>query len=278
MSNTFKRPMFRKGGDVGGGIMDTVVERGQYAESNAKDFATIKDKVDFIESIGDTGSKLSDPLTQFLLTYGPAVAKQTGGGSLIGNLVGAAEKPTANLIKDINTQKKTRQAIGLELFGDMDDDDVSALISKAKQVSKETGRDYKDVLNELYQTEIYRKDKSPGAKDEDELATSIESIIKATTSRVGVPLLDYDQAKLVYADIQNLEKTNPEAYQQFLRTRSSDKYIFGSAEYGSDGLIKKNSVLSSLPENQYVYDIEKGKFIYRQGNKVFELEETIKEE
>ena len=60
--------MFRKGGDVGGGIMDTVVERGQYANSNASDFATIKDKVDFIESIGDTGSKLSDPLTQFLLT------------------------------------------------------------------------------------------------------------------------------------------------------------------------------------------------------------------
>ena len=164
------------------------------------------------------------------------------------------------------------------MFGNIDDEDISALINKAKQVSKETGRDYKDVLNELYQTEIYRKDKSPGAKDEDELATSIDSIIKATTSRVGVPLLDYDQAKLVYADIQNLEKTNPEAYQQFLRTRSSDKYIFGSAEYGSDGLIKKNSVLSSLPENQYVYDIEKGKFIYRQGNKIFELEETIKEE
>ena len=95
---------------------------------------------------------------------------------------------------------------------------------------------------------------------------------------MGVPLLDYDQAKLVYSDIQNLAKTNPEAYKQFLRTRSSDKYIFGSTEYGSDGIIQKNSVLSSIPENQYVYDIEKGKFIYRQGNKIFELEETIKEE
>ena len=32
MSNTFKRPMFRKGGDVGGGIMDNVVERRNYAK------------------------------------------------------------------------------------------------------------------------------------------------------------------------------------------------------------------------------------------------------
>ena len=37
MSNIFKRPMFRKGGTTGGGIMDNVVERGQYADSNAKD-------------------------------------------------------------------------------------------------------------------------------------------------------------------------------------------------------------------------------------------------
>jgi hypothetical protein len=27
---TFKRPMFRKGGTTGGGIMDNIVERGQY--------------------------------------------------------------------------------------------------------------------------------------------------------------------------------------------------------------------------------------------------------
>ena len=42
MSNTFKRPMFRKGGDVGGGIMDNVVERRNYAKSNADDFSTLR--------------------------------------------------------------------------------------------------------------------------------------------------------------------------------------------------------------------------------------------
>jgi|TARA_R100000479_G_scaffold83872_2_gene40619 hypothetical protein len=276
---TFKRPMFRKGGDVGGGIMDTVVDRSQYAngpEDPNKDLMSIRDKVDFIESIGG-GDQLADPLTQFLLSYGPAVATQTGGGSTIGNLVAAAKEPTADLLKNINTQRRARQAIALELF-DEDDDEVSALIRKARQVSKDTGRDYKDVLDELYRTEIFRKDKSPTAKKEGEDLTSIQSIIDATTSRTGVPLLDYDQAKTVFKDVGELQKINPEVYDKFLRTRSSDKYIFGSGEYSPEGVILENSVLRSLPDNTYVYDIEKGKFIYKQGNRVFELEEKTEEE
>ena len=85
MSNIFKRPMFRKGGDVGGGIMNNVVERGQYAESNAKDFTTLKDRIDFIEGLGKTG--LDDPLTRFLLELGPNIVGQTGGGGTIGNIL-----------------------------------------------------------------------------------------------------------------------------------------------------------------------------------------------
>ena len=112
---TFKRPMFRKGGDVGGGIMDTVVDRSQYAngpEDPNKDLMSIRDKVDFIESIGG-GDQLADPLTQFLLSYGPAVATQTGGGSTIGNLVAAAKEPTADLLKNINTQRKINGNLSL---------------------------------------------------------------------------------------------------------------------------------------------------------------------
>ena len=43
----------------------------------------------------------------------------------------------------------------------MDDDDATQFIKKAKQIAKDTERPYEDVLNELYQTEIYRKKKDP---------------------------------------------------------------------------------------------------------------------
>ena len=85
--------MFRKGGDVGGGIMNNIVERGQYANSNAEDLnlkdstgLKIKDQMDVIEQLSGGDNRLGDPLTQFLLQLGPSIESQTGGGGTIGKL------------------------------------------------------------------------------------------------------------------------------------------------------------------------------------------------
>ena len=95
MSSIFKRPMFRKGGTTGGGIMDNVVERGQYADSNAKDIKglSIGDKISLVESLGGSDKGLGDPLTQFLLQIGPRIGTQTGKGGIIPNLLEASKKP-----------------------------------------------------------------------------------------------------------------------------------------------------------------------------------------
>ena len=123
MSKVFKRPMFRKGGQVNEGIMTGIVDRENHAENpfvggqrgmgvntdfnleerntspqmNLPDLKTMsKENVDLLlEAAGDRGGY--DPLTQFLLQYGPAAAKQTGGGTF-SNLIAAAEKPVASLI------------------------------------------------------------------------------------------------------------------------------------------------------------------------------------
>jgi hypothetical protein len=122
MSKVFKRPMFRKGGSVNEGIMTGIVDREQYQtgtpdpfigetdqfpymakptesspQMNLPDLKTMtKENIDLLlEAAGDRGGY--DPLTQFLLQYGPAAAKQTGGGTFA-NLIAAAEKPVASLI------------------------------------------------------------------------------------------------------------------------------------------------------------------------------------
>jgi hypothetical protein len=123
MSKVFKRPMFRKGGSVNEGIMTGIVDRENHAENpfvggqrgmgvntdfnleerntspqmNLPDLKTMtKENIDLLlEAAGDRGGY--DPLTQFLLQYGPAAAKQTGGGTFA-NLIAAAEKPVASLI------------------------------------------------------------------------------------------------------------------------------------------------------------------------------------
>ena len=106
--------MFRKGGNVGEGIMTGIVDREQYetgtdpfvGDTNQFAFNTptykgidipsLKDltaekKDALLEAAGDRGG--FDPLTAFLLTYGPAAATQTGGGGTIGNLLAAGKKP-----------------------------------------------------------------------------------------------------------------------------------------------------------------------------------------
>ena len=100
--------MFRKGGATGGGIMDNVVERGQYAESNAKDFKglSISDKIDLVEKLGGPETGLGDPLTQFLLQVGTQLATTQTGGGLIPNILAASKEPVADLIKAQGDRKK----------------------------------------------------------------------------------------------------------------------------------------------------------------------------
>ena len=61
---------------------------------------------------GDQQDKGFDPLTTFLLQYGPQVAGQTGGGNLLGNLLLASEKPLQNIIK--NQAEKRKYMRGLK--------------------------------------------------------------------------------------------------------------------------------------------------------------------
>ena len=262
--------------------MDNVVQRGQYAESNAKDFTTLSDRIEFIEGLGGGKTGLEDPLTKFLLEYGPAVAGQTGGGSTIGNLVLASKEPTASLFKDLSDRKRAKQAIGLELFKDMDDDQATQFIKKAKQISAETGRDYQEVLNELYQTEIYRKRKEPGEQLREDKGKVIDSIIQVTSNMYGTPTIDKMQGELIYEDIMKFEKENPEAYSDFMRIKGKNKFVFASGQYEgnlSQGAnINKASSLTKIPEGIPVYDISSGKFIVRQGNTVKEyVSENIEE-
>ena len=278
MSNTFKRPMFRKGGDVGGGIMNNVVERGQYADSNAADLGVgvkLSDSIDTIMAAGGD-SKLDDPLTQFLLQLGPSIAGTTGGGGTIGNILLASKEPTADLLKDIRSQKKTRQAIALDLYKDLSDSDKIALQEKVEYLMSEFNISKEEALNRALPE--FRKKRDPEDQAQIDYSSTIESIINSTKNRFGTPKIDELQAKILYDNLQVLEKSNPEAYADFIGTASSNKYIFGSSEYDKDNTILSNSMLADLPDGVVVYDVEKAKFVKKQGNKVIEIESIIKEE
>ena len=282
MSNIFKRPMFRKGGDVGGGIMDNVVERRQYALSNASDLGVkdvgvkLSDSIDTIMAAGGDKSGLDDPLTQFLLQLGPRIGTTTGGGGTIGNILLASKEPTADLIKDLRSQKKTRQAIALDLYKDLSDSDKIALQEKVEYLMKEFNISKEEALNRALPE--FRKKRDPDDQAQIDYSSTIDSIIDSTKNRFNVPKIDRLQAEALYGNLQSLEKDNPDAYKTFVGTQSSSKYVFGSSEYDTDNNILQNSVLADLPDGVIVYDIEKAKFVKKQGNKVIDVVSVIDEE
>jgi hypothetical protein len=135
---TFKRPMFRKGGNVGNGIMSGITDRVQAQEGFAAgykgmgednilnfdetetietstpstprspginvDIGTPKTTAEYIEELkagaGEYGGM--DPLTSFLLTAGPSVAGATGFADAIQRL----QPGTQQLLKDAEAKAK----------------------------------------------------------------------------------------------------------------------------------------------------------------------------
>ena len=275
MSRIFKRPMFRKGGTTGGGIMDNVVERGQYAESNAKDFKglSIGEQLDLVESFGGPQTGLADPLTQFLLQIGPRVATETGKGGIIPNILEASKEPVSDLITAQRARIKTRQAIGLDLIKNLSDDDKIALQEKIEYLMSDKGGGFskQEAFNRVLPE--FRKGRSPEDQARIDTDDTIKSIIASTANRFGVPKIDQVQGEILYDNLQALKSANPEAYNTFVGAKSGSKYVFGSNEYKPEtGEIIEDSILTTIPDGFVIYDIEKGKFLKKQGNKVIGLE------
>ena len=110
MSRIFRRPMFRKGGGANmNGIMSGIEDRQNFENgtpSRVEELAAANLKT----LGGDQPDKGFDPLTTFLLQYGPALATQTPTGSGLSGLVStglaAADKPVKSLLEQQAERRK----------------------------------------------------------------------------------------------------------------------------------------------------------------------------
>ena len=108
MSRIFRRPMFRKGGGANmNGIMSGIEDR-----QNFKDAGRVEELTkEYTSQLGaNAEDKGFDPLTSFLLQYGPALASQTPTGSGISGLIStglaAADKPVKSLLEQQAERRK----------------------------------------------------------------------------------------------------------------------------------------------------------------------------
>ena len=139
MSNTFRRPMFRKGGEVGGGITSGM--RNLYAKGTPSE--RIKAVVD------EYSAPAVDPIAQLLIQGGLRGMSQTGGGGTLGNLAMAFEQPTQNLFKNLSAQRKEKRDIALEgVIADIGQEQTDEA-NRIKQEIAQLNRDFEAAQGDL---------------------------------------------------------------------------------------------------------------------------------
>lgn len=106
MSNVFKRPMFRRGGEVGGGIM-TGVMRDNFQQGNPPPSERIT------AALKEFQEPAFDPVAQLLIQGGLRGLSETGGGSVAANLAKAFEEPTAKFFESAQKRKDVQREIAL---------------------------------------------------------------------------------------------------------------------------------------------------------------------
>jgi len=142
--------MFRKGGNVGDGIMTGIVDRTEaqngYTGMESIDIGTPKTQAEYIEEIqaGAGGYGGYDPLTSFLLTAGPSVAGATGFADAINRLQPATKQLIEQADKKAKFDRDVRMAGTKLALGDAQkfDDRRFNLALKADD------RSYQDFLKD----------------------------------------------------------------------------------------------------------------------------------
>ena len=146
---TLRRPMFRKGGNVGSGVMTGIVDRGNYQLGKRVQEEDITDYIKLVRGGGQDMS--SDPVTDFLLQFGPNLLSQrpTGKGltGLLSTAGAAAKEPLQDLIKNKRSQRSENLALRAKAIDTLGVDDLKKVRAQAKmsvgpQLENETSEEY----------------------------------------------------------------------------------------------------------------------------------------
>ena len=189
MSKVFRRPMFRKGGEVGGGIMTGMREN--YAQGSARERLA--------RVAAEYPSQALDPLTQFLIQGGLNLASQpaTGGGA-IADVSTALKDPTSALFKGLAEEGQIGKKLALE--GEILDieGEREERIAKMKAANKDI------YAAQLYETQVEQMrdnlvdaaeariiSKFKGAKADDIARKTTDFVMKSPNLKSNLVDIDY---------------------------------------------------------------------------------------
>ena len=169
-NRTLNRPMFRRGGRAGGGIMTGVQRQGYDGEDNKQ----IVEKNDMekvagnMESFNKAFPQYPYAASDFFMNLGSNILQQPGGQPILQTIGTAAGPALQNLQKTRMSNTAGNRELALQFWKSMDDDEKDALINRAEQMV-EAGRfkTVEEALQVLVPT--YRKDQSPEETEREDI-------------------------------------------------------------------------------------------------------------
>ena len=171
-NRTLNRPMFRRGGRAGGGIMTGVERPGYDGESTDTQLVTEPTKV---EQIGNDMTAFNKAFpsynsagSDFFMNLGSNILAAPGGNPILQTIGTAAKDPLLQMQKTNMANTQGNRELALKFWQSMDDDDKDAMINRAEQMV-EAGRfkTVEEALQVLVPT--FRKDQSPQETEREDI-------------------------------------------------------------------------------------------------------------
>jgi len=190
-NRTLNRPMFRRGGKAGGGII-TDDQRQGYAGDDGASSVKQNDPMKNIQEDVTKRVNIIEGMTpkypykgsDFFMGLGANILAQPGGQPIFQTIGRAGGPALQNLQKTRMANVSGNRELALQFWKSMDDDEKDALINRAEQMV-EAGRfkTVEEALQILVPT--YRKDQSPQESEREDLlrkeklqTTQIEDLAK----------------------------------------------------------------------------------------------------
>ena len=282
-NRTLNRPMFRRGGRANGGIMDGVERQGYDGEDDKQlvvDNDPMKQKIDSVggnvEAFNKAFPKYNNMGSDFFMGLGANILAAPGGQPILQTLGTAAKEPLNLMMKQNMANTQGDRDLALAMWKNMDEDTKTRMMKDAQYL---VDQGVFPNIQEALKSEIYSKQKSPGARKDARLKEIEQNVISKDVggSLEGVELdiakHIYNIQTGVYDDVvdQNGNKL------EFARTKS----YFKNGDVARQGTKEDGTMIYELTENgkkkyeayegEVVFDYRTGKLFKKQGTMLVEV-------
>jgi hypothetical protein len=280
-NKTLSRPMFRRGGRAGGGIMTGVEtpKRG-HVDGPGSYAGDMKDDIDKVggqvEAFNKAFPKYNNMGSDFFMGLGANILAAPGGQPILQTIGGAAKEPLNLMMKQNMANTQGDRELALAMWKNMDEDTKTRMMKDAQYL---VDQGVFSNIQEALKSEIYSKQKSP----EDRKAARIKDLENIIISKdVGGSLTEVAQdiANHVY-NIQTGVYDGAVDQNGNTLSFAKQKSYFKDGDVARQGTKDDGTMIYELTENgkkkyesyegEVVFDYRTGKLFKKQGTMLVEV-------